>query len=534
MSISPFLLPLLQGMMFSSPSPAIEIKPGQIFKGKVLKLFPDQMALVRIGGTQVMAKLETPLSVHEETWLQVLPQSNPIALKVVSGRQNRTGNQMGNDASPNHIKVSELLDSLGITPTKNSEEIVQYVVKNRLPLTKEMILFFRNAFQIASESKEPLSSAALRESWYKSAQIILDKNLPLTEETLKSVQMIINGPSIGSLIDKLMNAIKVLEIPSQQAADQSSSQSQQIQVMNRSQAEPQQAQVSNLSQVQSQQFPFSEQSQFIEQAIVQLRGKKPVNDGVNKLIQQLIRVLELIKGFPRMDQDNNHSAIEAIKPSESFLPQMIRKLGLAYESHVKQILFQPDAVQVPETLKGELLRLFSVLERADIHETLQPRETTQLKDAAVKLIQNLNGQQILSRNDQNHPFVNYLFQIPFSTASGEYRTLYLQMEFKKSSVGKHIDSDNCRILFFLQLDQLGDTLLDVNILNRLISIQLHTNHPMVTKVAKFFQGILSINLEKYNYRLSSMKVSSFPEEKVEEKKEMKTYQRRYRGVDIRI
>ena len=54
----------------------LELKVGQIVKGVVLQLLSDQEALVNIGGTQVRAKLETPLKQGDVTMLQVQPESN--------------------------------------------------------------------------------------------------------------------------------------------------------------------------------------------------------------------------------------------------------------------------------------------------------------------------------------------------------------------------------------------------------------------------------------------------------------------------
>ena len=70
------LIRSLVGDLTASDSKVLELKVGQIVKGVVLQLLSDQEALLNIGGTQVRAKLETPLKQGDVTMLQVQPESN--------------------------------------------------------------------------------------------------------------------------------------------------------------------------------------------------------------------------------------------------------------------------------------------------------------------------------------------------------------------------------------------------------------------------------------------------------------------------
>jgi hypothetical protein len=57
--------------------------PGQIILGKVLRLFPNQMAEIKIGSQKLMAKLEISLQVNQQYWFQVQSGEGKIRLKMI-------------------------------------------------------------------------------------------------------------------------------------------------------------------------------------------------------------------------------------------------------------------------------------------------------------------------------------------------------------------------------------------------------------------------------------------------------------------
>jgi len=161
----------------------IELTPGQIFKGTVLKLHPDQMASVQIGGMQVNAKLETNLEAGQKAWLQVQPTSGVVTLKVLEG-----------DAAPQESKdasFQQLMRSLGLSDTPENNAIVRALVKQHLPVNKEIIQAFG---QIAKDM-------GVNDATIDAFMLAMRRNMPLTQDVVRSLQAFLSKQTITDAID---------------------------------------------------------------------------------------------------------------------------------------------------------------------------------------------------------------------------------------------------------------------------------------------------------------------------------------------
>lgn len=113
----------------------------------------------------------------------------------------------------------------------------------------------------------------------------------------------------------------------------------------------------------------------------------------------------------------------------------------------------------------------------------------------------------------------------------------IQWNGRKKPDGK-IDSNECRILFYLELANLGETLVDLQIQNRVLSISVMNGTTDIQQFAGPFIAPLKEKLKSLNYQLKTV---TFEEPtKVPLKLRIKTGRRpaqpdqTYRGVDIRI
>jgi len=173
---------LLNRASVQSPK-QIELTPGQIFKGTVLKLHPDQMATVQIGGMQVNAKLETNLEAGQKAWLQVQPTSGVVTLKVLEG-----------DAAPQESKdasFQQLMRSLGLSDTPENNAIVRALVKQHLPVNKEIIQAFG---QIAKD-------LGVNDATIDAFMLAMRRNMPLTQDVVRSLQAFLSKQTITDAID---------------------------------------------------------------------------------------------------------------------------------------------------------------------------------------------------------------------------------------------------------------------------------------------------------------------------------------------
>lgn len=185
----------LLSTMFNRISPTtqkpVELEPGQVFKGTVTKLLPDNMALVQMGGITISAKLEASLEVGQKAWLQVQPTSNPVTLKVLTSPENQQQVQ--------EPSMDGLIRSLGISESEESRAIVQTLVKQNLPVTKETVNAFIEIAKSQGNTQEVVDAFVLA----------MKRNLPLTNDVVGSLKTFLTGKPISETIQQFMKEVNV-------------------------------------------------------------------------------------------------------------------------------------------------------------------------------------------------------------------------------------------------------------------------------------------------------------------------------------
>lgn len=164
---------LLQTYLRQTASPAsrtLELSPGQVVKGTVVKINPDQTALVQIGNVPLHARLETPMEAGQQAWLEVQGTDGQIRLKVLTAT--------GTNQARSELTVESLLQSLGMPDQKETRTVVQAMVREGLPVTRETIEAFRQLVQQRGFSDSLLSAFLFA----------VKRNLPLTADVVSSVR----------------------------------------------------------------------------------------------------------------------------------------------------------------------------------------------------------------------------------------------------------------------------------------------------------------------------------------------------------
>ncbi|MCM3273082.1 hypothetical protein [Paenibacillus elgii] len=166
---------------------ALELKVGQVVKGMVLQVGPEQEALVNIGGVQVRAQLEAPLKPGEVTMLQVQPESSggQVVLKPLQS------NVQISDGS-----LADIVKTMGLSDSPANRQLVQLLNQAGVALTKENVQAFAK-LQAQMPPNMP------QEAWLSSAVIAFQKGLPLTPETVASVRQAVQGPPFHEVLDQL-------------------------------------------------------------------------------------------------------------------------------------------------------------------------------------------------------------------------------------------------------------------------------------------------------------------------------------------
>ncbi|HEY0828482.1 MAG TPA: hypothetical protein VGE40_10335, partial [Bacilli bacterium] len=194
-------------------------------------------------------------------------------------------------------------------------------------------------------------------------------------------------------------------------------------------------------------------------------------------------------------------------------------------------LFQRDTTNITNTLKSLLLQLSSANE-------LPPA----LKENMQQLLQQVTGQQLFAIPDRTSMFSHITLFLPLTNANGE-QTASVHVQSRRGKKGE-LDANNCRLLFDLHMKVLGETIVDVQVVNRIVALQVHNDHPFISEILESNRKEIAAAVEKVGYQFLSMKSNPFPaKENTDgslEKHEVSNTaaslygSKPYKGVDVRI
>lgn len=226
---------------------------------------------------------------------------------------------------------------------------------------------------------------------------------------------------------------------------------------------------------------------------------------------------------------SSQNETQGTNPLRSFF----QLLGLGNEKELvtKLIGFekadQPQIQQNQQNMKFQLQRLLN-----------DPTLSVQAKERMEALVSHITGQQLFMSTEGNQgPFHQLLFQFSFPL-NQQFDTIYGQIEGRKNTKGQ-IDSENCRLLFYLQLSSLGETCIDVHIRSKMVSITIFNEHQykdwlheMKPKLNDALQG-LGYSLSSLNWKEPSHGPLQDKGQGVPQRNPYSLRQP-YQGVDIRI
>jgi len=119
---------------------------------------------------------------------------------------------------------------------------------------------------------------------------------------------------------------------------------------------------------------------------------------------------------------------------------------------------------------------------------------------------------------------------------GIEQDLIMDLEGRKNDQDE-VDPDYCHILFYLQLESLDETVIDMRIQKRIVQLSLYTDNDQAENLIKSFKPMLEEGLEKLDYKLSTVRHRSLETEaKSSEMAAKQRYSSSYSqgGVDFRV
>jgi hypothetical protein len=235
----------------------------------------------------------------------------------------------------------------------------------------------------------------------------------------------------------------------------------------------------------------------------------------SKTIQSLRDVISFILENPPATK------LESGKAIQDLLRNLVQSLGLEYEKEIQLWTnTEQDAADPLQSLKPLLMQ--TMLELGEKGKELEP------------LLNRLTGMQLISHESVG-PMLQMVLQMPFSFG-GQQTDITLQWSGKKTKAGQ-IDPDFCRILFHLDLQSLEQTVIDMQVQNRVVHLSVINDKQGIEPIVKALAPMLKEKLESNGYTLSFVKVNPTFDKKqagVAQPNPMNLSTDLYKRVDIKI
>ncbi len=205
------------------------------------------------------------------------------------------------------------------------------------------------------------------------------------------------------------------------------------------------------------------------------------------------------------------------KAMEHAMKTVLKNLGISYEATLGNK--SADLQMIAHQLKPQL------------HTLLQETNMTpQLKEAAEMLMTRMNGMQLSSgENGHQHQLI---MQVPLEFF-GKRMDATLQWNGRMKDDGK-IDANYARVLFYLQMASMQETVIDMQVQNRVVTVTVFNEHLEIQSLAEPLKAALKIGLAEKNYQLSGIFMKQFDKGQAVKNSPVVEQQEEQSGVDIRV
>ncbi|WP_369380689.1 hypothetical protein [Lysinibacillus fusiformis] len=205
------------------------------------------------------------------------------------------------------------------------------------------------------------------------------------------------------------------------------------------------------------------------------------------------------------------------KAMEHAMKTVLKNLGISYEATLGNK--SADLQMIAHQLKPQL------------HTLLQETNMTpQLKEAAEMLMTRMNGMQLSSgENGHQHQLI---MQVPLEFF-GKRMDATLQWNGRMKDDGK-IDANYARVLFYLQMASMQETVIDMQVQNRVVTVTVFNENSQIQSLAEPLKAALKIGLAEKNYQLSGVFMKQFDEDLAVKNGPVVEQQEEQSGVDILV
>lgn len=563
----------------AQPRP-LHLTQGQVFQGRIAKLFPQNMAALQVHGMTVTARLEAALTAGQRYWFEVQESAGIPRLRVLDDNAIRQREGLGDQPS-----IQKLIQQLSLPASKETEAFIRQLSEQQQPFNRQTVV---SGSQLLTELQQ------FNQKGFQTLTEMMQRQLPLTKETFQAYQSLTSGPSLTQQLQRLS---QMLEQSNHSAAgqlrqltaslvngDQPARPSPIVQLMTQFVAEGDVSRGAgqllarlgvvpagvNSSQLASQfqaavlhpanqeiaaslwpdirsgqgtELSRLEPRQFLETMLARLTI--PAGKNGEPALQQLLQLLQTKEPAANINSrwltlpQQVLSASERsafLQVLESASPFAQEKGGAArHLQNLLQLLGYQHERDVSRLLQGELTRETVMTDRlkAQLLQLQQQDLPAGLKEQVNQTLQRLTGQQLLAQ-EQNGPYQQLILQLPLTL--GAWQTdMTVQWEGKKQQNGE-LNPDYCRILFYLTLEQLEETIVDVQIQNRVVTVTVFNEHESPEALIGLLLPALKTGLAEHNYQLLSVKWRKMKDAQASPQQANHMYKPHvhYQGVDVRI
>lgn len=568
-------------------SPPQVLKPGQIILGKIEKLFKNNHAQIKLGNRVMIAQIESPLKVGEHYYFQVKSLSNRIHLKVI--HQTLHPNIHGlmnylniNDHQTNVNFVQFLIkhkipfeqkqvsQAVKILNQINNKEIAQnilrYMISENLPITNSIFqgLYAIHTKQLSDQLHSFLHQLNQRANPSYIEQLLMNRIQSMVGTS--NIKQFFVSQIIYEVMENKHQMYHLLKATGL------------IDQINYSHWKSEWKMQIHHHSGSNERLPLNLNVETSLEAILHMNNNHhDIKQLARKLLSQWDDMISKTtthqnilpnQKFTRFKQELNHylspllpntniqDVFENLQNNHSELGNMLTILQtLANEQtyrYVEDLLLY---VNMQETsVKNLFLNQFqkmlfhtgladeNIMANATFNQSFPSIKSMLIQyiqqnnasnnEQAQQLLHIMNGLQLQSIHETNS-FIYASLQIPGEKLHLN-NDLQLEFESKKTEDGK-INPDYCRILFYLELTNLDETIIDMHIQNRYISITVYNDQEKLKEKCILFQPLLKKSLKNYNYELTSVTVKPLQEKSVtDQMKPMQNNKISFEGIDYRI
>ncbi|MGD9677096.1 MAG: hypothetical protein AB7V16_01865 [Vulcanibacillus sp.] len=485
--------PLLESYinLFSSSGKAhlLNLQPGQIVKGDVLDLIDSKNALVLINNTKMIAKLEVPLVKDQSSWFIVTSAADEIKLKILTEQRSPT--------KP-ITNLQSLLNNLNIKNSSDNKLILNEMIRRDIPFDKALIENVSLLLKGDNNIDEVLQAVKFLKS----------KNIEISNPNIRAIIELFQNQDLFIKLDNVNKSIEKFLIDTNEES-----------VVNKLTDN----QIIDTSKNNTMDKTMTQLDKpIMESSIINIKGL-PTEDVLSQITKTYKQIDLLINDFKTYHNE---------KDINSDLSKMINDKSLNETGKVdsKQIL--TNIVKFIDLLQQQFSgssydnNISKNLEQLLTHKNALSSElTTNIE----KTINHLIGQNY-AMAPEHSMFNQTIIQFPGFIPSNKNPVL-IQIHTKKEEGSKTIDPDDMMLIFLFNLDNLGDVMVQIKIVQKQLLIQINNDNPNIKGILNILEPDFIDFIKNSGYQTSGLTVKSINKK---QENNNSSFQSSYKGVDFKI